>query len=200
MIFSTGYSFLSEGAHTPMFTETGTPLHLSSADTAGIPAIIPEIVKDDIPSILIDTPSKMTPRCWKTFYNLLELYGDKPTFKTISQRFSIANEHPEKYKPMTPRQISRERHGSSSNFGIAIVGNVKIHRTRLLASLSGLKLEAEMTSLQISLSASKISQYSLAGHLGRTMLVLLEGNSPNQQYVLKLLYHSAPYILNIIFN
>lgn len=83
-------------------------------------------------------------------------------------------------KPSTPRPPSRE-YVKQNDFGIAIIGTVRIHRSRLLASLSGLKLEAEMTSLQLSLNASKISQWSLSGHLGRTMIVLLEGTSPNQQ-------------------
>lgn len=57
----------------------------------------------------------------------------------------------------------------------------RIHRTRLLASLSGLKLEAEITSLQASLSASRSRQWSLTGNVGRSMIVLLEGESPNHQ-------------------
>lgn len=62
----------------------------------------------------------------------------------------------------------------------------KIHRTRLLATLSGLKLEAEMTSLHSSLTVRKKTrptslESSVTGHVGRTMIVLLEGVPPNQQ-------------------
>lgn len=62
----------------------------------------------------------------------------------------------------------------------------KIHRTRLLATLSGLKLEAEMTNLHSSLTVRKKTrptcmECSLTGHVGRTMIVLLEGVPPNQQ-------------------
>lgn len=103
---------------------------------------------------------------------------------SVSRRFSITTDIPDGYKhqkPPTPRLQSRDPVAPANGLGIAIFGVVRIHRTRLLASLSGLKLEAEMTSLQVSLTASKISQWSLAGHLGRTMIVLLEGAIPNQQ-------------------
>ncbi|KAL1446280.1 hypothetical protein WDU94_005479, partial [Cyamophila willieti] len=66
----------------------------------------------------------------------------------------------------------------------------RIHRTRLLATLSGLKLEAEITNLHSSLTYRKKTrppslECSLTGHLGRTMIVLLEGVAPNQQTVVK---------------
>lgn len=64
----------------------------------------------------------------------------------------------------------------------------RIHRTRLLATLSGLKLEAEMSNLHSSLTVRKKTQRlqpsmeaSLTAHVGRTMIVLLEGVPPNQQ-------------------
>lgn len=72
---------------------------------------------------------------------------------------------------------------AAAPLGVVVVGTARIHRTRLLASLSGLKLEAELTSLQGSLSASRARQCSLSGTLGRSMIVLLEGKAPNHQYV-----------------
>ena len=62
----------------------------------------------------------------------------------------------------------------------------RIHQTRLLTTLSGLKLEAEVTNLHSSLTCCKKSrpaslECSLTGHIGRTMVVLLEGVVPNQQ-------------------
>nr|CAD7577314.1 unnamed protein product [Timema californicum] len=56
--------------------------------------------------------------------------------------------------------------------------------------LSGLKLEAEITSLHSSLTCRKKSrpasmECSLTGQVGRTMIVLLEGVAPNQQTVVK---------------
>lgn len=69
-----------------------------------------------------------------------------------------------------------------------VLAVAKIHRTRLLATLSGLKLEAEITNLHSSLTVRKKTrpaslECSLTGHVGRTMVVLLEGVAPNQQLV-----------------
>lgn len=73
---------------------------------------------------------------------------------------------------------------------LIIFGVARIHRTRLLATLSGLKLEAEITSLHATLTCRKKSrpaslECSLTGQIGRTMIVLLEGVAPNQQTVVK---------------
>ncbi|OAD56139.1 hypothetical protein WN48_04013 [Eufriesea mexicana] len=72
------------------------------------------------------------------------------------------------------------------NFGASPSGS----GTRLLATLSGLKLEAEITSLHASFTCRKKSrpaslECSLSGQIGRTMIVLLEGVAPNQQTVVK---------------
>jgi len=69
---------------------------------------------------------------------------------------------------------------------LVVFGVARIHRTRLLATLSGLKLEAEITALQSSATWRKKSrpialECSLTGQLGRAMIVLLEGVAPNQQ-------------------
>lgn len=82
------------------------------------------------------------------------------------------------------RPQSREAPAGSANvggLGMVVVGVARIHRTRLLASLSGLKLEAELTSLQASLSAARTRQCSLTGTLGRSTIVLLEGSHPHHQ-------------------
>lgn len=73
---------------------------------------------------------------------------------------------------------------------LVVFGIVKIHRTRLLATLSGLKLEAEITALQSSATWRKKSrpaslECSLTGQVGRAMIVLLEGVAPNQQTVVR---------------
>lgn len=73
---------------------------------------------------------------------------------------------------------------------LVVFGIARIHRTRLLATLSGLKLEAEITSLNSSLTIRKKSnpatlESSITGQVGRTMIVLLEGVAPNQQTVVK---------------
>lgn len=74
---------------------------------------------------------------------------------------------------------------------LIIFGVARIHRTRLLATLSGLKLEAEITSLHASLTCRKKTrpaslECSLTGQIGRTMIVLLEGVAPSQQTVVKI--------------
>lgn len=69
---------------------------------------------------------------------------------------------------------------------LVVFGVARIHRTRLLATLSGLKLEAEITSLHSSVTCRKKSrpasfECSITGQVGRTMIVLLEGVAPSQQ-------------------
>lgn len=69
---------------------------------------------------------------------------------------------------------------------LVVFGVAKIHRTRLLATLSGLKLEAEITALHSSITWRKKTrpaslECSLTGQVGRAMIVLLEGVAPNQQ-------------------
>ncbi|CAG9097794.1 unnamed protein product [Plutella xylostella] len=56
-----GYSSLNEGAHTPMFPPTSPPAS---------PA----------------PDGKLTPRCWRTLYLLLELYAAMPDASTITHR------------------------------------------------------------------------------------------------------------------
>lgn len=81
-------------------------------------------------------------------------------------------------------------YGNKEHVKLVVFGVARIHRTRLLATLSGLKLEAEITSLQSSFTCTKksvpqILECSLAGQIGRTMIVLLEGVAPNLQTVVK---------------
>ncbi|XP_039764683.1 transmembrane protein KIAA1109 homolog isoform X1 [Pararge aegeria] len=161
-----GYSSLNEGAHTPMFP-------------AEVPPAPPPAPR----------AGQLAPRCWRTVYLLLDLYANMPDADTITHRFSVSTELPEAYRGRV-RPSSREQNASNSSssataMGMVVVGVARIHRTRLLASLSGLKLEAEITSLQASLSASRARQWSLSGNLGRTAIVLLEGPAPNHQTVVR---------------
>lgn len=62
----------------------------------------------------------------------------------------------------------------------------RIQKTRLLATLSGLKLEAEISALYSSVTCRKKTrpislECSLTGQVGKTMIVLLEGTAPTQQ-------------------
>lgn len=81
-------------------------------------------------------------------------------------------------------------HGAFETPRVSIFGIARIQRTRLLATLSGLKLEAEIMNLQASTSYKKklrpaAVEMSLTGHVGQSMIVLLEGVAPNQQTVVR---------------
>ncbi|CAH1110220.1 unnamed protein product [Psylliodes chrysocephalus] len=190
-----GYVNLSEGA--------GTPMTMSTPSGSALEHIT---VSSD----------KSTGRCWKTIYYLLELYANMPDTKTIRHRFSIGtndiSEHykgNKKYDILTEMRSTEDMDKSDSNAPLPnvkdatkpkgfsnehtkliVFGVARIHRTRLLATLSGLKLEAEITSLHSSLTCRKksipqILECSLTGQIGRTMIVLLEGVAPNLQTVVK---------------
>ncbi|XP_033221657.1 transmembrane protein KIAA1109-like [Belonocnema kinseyi] len=196
-----GYINLSEGVITPNFgaSPSGSGLDKFS--------ILSEKCKDS---------SKLAPRCWKTIYYLLDLYATKPETKTVAHRFSVPADTSEsnykggkKYEALnetkdtdiekginaetssTPVPPPRELNlVTGERTRLIIFGVARIHRTRLLATLSGLKLEAEITSLHASLTCRKKSrpaslECSLTGQVGRTMIVLLEGVAPNQQTVVK---------------
>ncbi|CAG4943461.1 unnamed protein product [Colias eurytheme] len=177
-----GYSSLNEGAHTPLY---------GAVREGGAEGAVREGGALPPPSPAPAGPAhQLAPRCWRTLYLLLDLYANMPDADTITHRFSVSTELPEAYRTKSARPSSREQNNSNSSStatgtGIVVVGAAKIHRTRLLASLSGLKLEAEITSLQGSLSASRARQWALSGNLGRTAIVLLEGNAPNHQTVVR---------------
>ncbi|XP_053696625.1 bridge-like lipid transfer protein family member 1 [Sabethes cyaneus] len=151
-----------------------------------------------------------TPKCWKTVYHLLDLYSAMPETKTISHRLSLSPDangqnRARKYNFLTdPKGTTRDcdegKPGTPLPKDVGVVtqertrlvvfGVAKIHRTRLLATLSGLKLEAEITALHSSTTWRKKSrpaslECSLTGQVGRAMIVLLEGVPPNQQTVVK---------------
>ncbi|KAF8784884.1 Transmembrane protein KIAA1109 like protein [Argiope bruennichi] len=77
---------------------------------------------------------------------------------------------------------------------LIVFGVATVHKTRLLAMLSGLKLEGELNGFHSSLThkervrgtTRKWSESSLAGQLGQAMVVVLEGVPPNQQTVVKM--------------
>lgn len=66
-----------------------------------------------------------------------------------------------------------------------MLGVARIHKTKLLATLSGLKLDAEITGLHSSVTCRSKSrpaslECSITGQVGRTNIKLLEGVAPNQ--------------------
>ncbi|XP_058456070.1 bridge-like lipid transfer protein family member 1 isoform X4 [Malaya genurostris] len=152
-----------------------------------------------------------TPKCWKTIYHLLDLYAAMPETKTISHRVSLS---PDAIGQIKARKYNLLSDSKGTNHDaedikagvqmakdvsvvtqertrLVVFGVAKIHRTRLLATLSGLKLEAEITALHSSTTWRKKSrpaslECSLTGQVGRAMIVLLEGVLPNQQTVVKI--------------
>nr|XP_033335326.1 transmembrane protein KIAA1109 homolog isoform X11 [Megalopta genalis] len=195
-----GYINLSEGVITPNFGASPSGSGLDKF------CVLPDKCKD--------TPHT-TPRCWKTIYYLLDLYATRPETKTIAHRFSIPADASEHYKSGRKYELLNETKDADIEKGMTaensstpvplprelsivtgertrliIFGVARIHRTRWLATLSGLKLEAEITSLHASLTCCKKSrpasfECSLTGQIGRTMIVLLEGVAPSQQTVVK---------------
>ncbi|XP_029046657.1 transmembrane protein KIAA1109 homolog isoform X1 [Osmia bicornis bicornis] len=195
-----GYINLSEGVITPNFGASPSGSGLDKF------CVLPDKCKDT---------THLTPRCWKTIYYLLDLYATRPETKTITHRLSIPADASEHYKSgrkyellnetkdvdiekglnaensSTPVPLPRELSiVTGERTRLVIFGVARIHRTRLLATLSGLKLEAEITSLHASLTCRKKSrpaslECSLTGQIGRTMIVLLEGVAPSQQTVVK---------------
>ncbi|XP_014476117.1 PREDICTED: uncharacterized protein KIAA1109 isoform X1 [Dinoponera quadriceps] len=194
-----GYINLSEGVITPSFGASPSGSGLDKF------TVLSDKCKDS---------AHLTPRCWKTIYYLLDLYATRPETKTITHRFSIPADAAEHYKSGRKYEILNETketdvekglHENSSTpippsrelnivtgerTRLIIFGVARIHRTRLLATLSGLKLEAEITSLHASLTCRKKSrpaslECSMTGQIGRTMIVLLEGVAPSQQTVVK---------------
>lgn len=164
------------------------------------------------PHILSDIPV-----CWKTMYHLLDLYATMPETKTVSQRIAVSPDaqDPNKAtkKPLNSNSVADDedvlRTGtpiplrvepvasaavvptqSSERTRFTVFGVVNIQTTRLLATLSGLKLEAEISGLQSSATWKKkcrpaAVEYSHTGHVGSAMIVLLEGVAPGQQTVVK---------------
>lgn len=159
----------------------------------------------------------MKPQCWRTIYFLLDLYATMPETKTISHKFSgavdvldgIKNRKLElKTSDVDIEKCIQERSNLNASTPLpsekprevnvftgertklVVFGVARIHRTRLLAMLSGLKLEAEITNLHSCVTCRKKMkpeslECSLTGQIGRTMIVLLEGVAPNQQTVVK---------------
>eukprot|EP00095_Tigriopus_kingsejongensis_P008238 maker-scaffold230_size244653-snap-gene-0.11 protein:Tk08238 transcript:maker-scaffold230_size244653-snap-gene-0.11-mRNA-1 annotation:"PREDICTED: uncharacterized protein KIAA1109-like isoform X7" len=182
------------------------------------------------------TEELTTIKCWKTMYNLLELYSTMPTTKTV-QRQSLTptsnnvvnleagilqkgakrtntpthtkepptfpktpdlempkvqtpGEHPKRPKEVSfaKADASKHEHTPFIVFGVA-----KIRKTKLMATLSGLKLEGEINGLQSSMQyREKIraplkgtAEVSVTGHMEETNIVLLEGLHNKEQTVVK---------------
>ncbi|XP_051858980.1 transmembrane protein KIAA1109 homolog isoform X2 [Drosophila albomicans] len=213
-----GYTNLNESSSSPLRDSPTLSLHdqnilkMSTESKASLNGGCATSVSGDYNNTLTKSgmapmpPLLETPNCWKTIYHLLELYGTMPETKTVVQRSSL-NEHK---KPATtfgnnddddnltiaptPLPQHRDMHlldgVPQERTRLIVFGVAKIHKTRLLATLSGLKLESEITTLNSTATWRKKArpvslECSLTGQVGRAMIVLLEGVAPSQQTVVK---------------
>ncbi|XP_025833255.1 uncharacterized protein KIAA1109-like, partial [Agrilus planipennis] len=181
-----GYVNLNEGVGTPAFTSSPSGSAL-----------------DHISHVSSERGSTGTGKCWKTIYHLLDLYAAMPDTKTITHRFSMATgdiseyyKGNRKYDILTEVKSSDEfdKQGQTTPLPIKeanertklmVFGVARINKTKLLATLSGLKLDAEITGLHSSVTCRNKSrpvslECSVTGQVGRTYIKLLEGVAPNQ--------------------
>lgn len=208
-----GYTNLNESSSSPLRDSPTMSLHeqhilkMSTESKASLNGACATSVSGDYQNTLTKAgmPTSMapmleTPNCWKTIYHLLELYGTMPETKTVVQRSSL-NEHKSKQAGFAndeddlasaPTPLPQHREmllvdgPSQERTRLIVFGVAKIHKTRLLATLSGLKLESEITTLNSTATWRKKArpvslECSLTGQVGRAMIVLLEGVAPSQQ-------------------
>ncbi|KAL7044402.1 hypothetical protein ACKWTF_001906 [Chironomus riparius] len=200
---------------TPTFEHAVQKMNLEPKNSLTGAIIIAESYGEScIPQSNLESNIIESPKCWTTIYNLLDIYATMPEMKTLTHKLSLSpdtianlksklktgnlsenqqnnneskNEFDDKNKTSDAQQLLQQ---SSEKTRIVVFGVVKIHKTRLLATLSGLKLEAEITSFHSSTTWRKKTkpaalEFSLTGQIGRAMIVLLEGVAPNQQTVVK---------------
>ncbi|BFF95237.1 transmembrane protein KIAA1109 homolog [Drosophila madeirensis] len=209
-----GYTNLNESSSSPLRDSPTMSLHeqnilkLATESKASLNGGCATSMSGDYQNTLTKGMSSMaplleTPNCWKTIYHLLELYGTMPETKTVVQRSSL-NEHKkpsafvndEDDLASAPTPLPQHREmliidgPSQERTRLIVFGVAKIHKTRLLATLSGLKLESEITTLNSTATWRKKArpvslECSLTGQVGRAMIVLLEGVAPSQQTVVK---------------
>ncbi|XP_023176913.2 transmembrane protein KIAA1109 homolog isoform X3 [Drosophila hydei] len=207
-----GYTNLNESSSSPLRDSPTMSFHeqhilkLTTESKASLNGGCATSVSGDYNNTLTKSaPLLETPNCWKTIYHLLELYGTMPETKTVAQRSSL-NEH-KKAPPSfgnndeddltnAPTPLPQHREMMlvdgvpPERTRLIVFGVAKIHKTRLLATLSGLKLESEITTLNSTATWRKKArpvslECSLTGQVGRAMIVLLEGVAPSQQTVVK---------------
>ena len=205
-----GYTNLSESVITPnrasptvsnSFEHTIQKMNLEPKNslTGEIPC--GPIVNEAFADLPCNFENSATPKCWTTIYNLLDIYAAMPEMKTMSQRVSLSPDAIANLKSKLKANQIFDSHQDDDKTDaqniqafektrLIVFGVVKIHRTRLLATLSGLKLEAEILSFHSSTTWRKKTrpvslECSLTGQIGKAMIVLLEGASPNQQTVVR---------------
>ncbi|XP_063234537.1 bridge-like lipid transfer protein family member 1 isoform X2 [Bacillus rossius redtenbacheri] len=133
-----------------------------------------------------------------------DVSGDSKVAEDVEKGNGSPVGKPQPSKINVPRESFREVNVvTGERTRLVLFGVARIHRTRLLATLSGLKLEAEITSLHSSLTCRKKSrpasmECSLTGQVGRTMIVLLEGVAPSQQTVVKVTFGKSQTLYSSI--
>lgn len=204
-----GYTNLSESVITPnkasptvsnSFEQTIMKMNLESKNslTGAVPSgpLVNEAFAD-LPCNFDNTVE--SPKCWTTIYNLLDIYAAMPEMKTMSNRVSLSPDAIANLKSKLKNNHFFDSHQDEEKTDalqtfektrLIVFGVVKVHRTRLLATLSGLKLEAEILSFHSSTTWRKKTrpvslECSLTGQIGKAMIMLLEGSPPNQQTVVK---------------
>lgn len=160
------------------------------------------------------------PTCWRTIYHLLDLYASMTAATTVNKEHNVSETtHETDVELGIPKPTADQKKSSSTavvriaqseRTRIVVFGIMRISRVRLLAMLSGLRLESEIVSLHTSLTyKEKVRVHtgnhllpnrnahphshhmprmecSLTGHLGRAMIVLLEVCSSNHFYSFRL--------------
>ncbi|XP_065578984.1 bridge-like lipid transfer protein family member 1 isoform X2 [Artemia franciscana] len=131
---------------------------------------------------------RTVPKSWKKIFQLLDLYKAVPNLDIVFHRVD------EKLIRQRKSTRTSQKQTEKSRYSAAVFGVIRFARVRLLATLSGLKLEADLSNIQSSLNYKQgLSttlqkpdiENSLSCHLGQAMIVLLEGIAPNQQTVVK---------------
>ncbi|XP_054723573.1 bridge-like lipid transfer protein family member 1, partial [Uloborus diversus] len=127
---------------------------------------------------------------------LKELHTDIDATDNVTSNENAAKSE----KPSTPQLPNDHLKGLTKALivrdwtPLIVFGVATVHKTRLLAMLSGLKLEGELNGFHSSLThkekvrgaTRKWTESSLASQLGQAMVVVLEGVPPNQQTVVKM--------------
>lgn len=207
-----GYTNLSESVITPnkasptvtSFEQSIQKMSLEPKNSlTGMPSgMTGPLVNEAFADVPCNLYTIESPKCWTTIYNLLDIYAAMPEMKTLTHRVSLSPDAIANLKAkLKSHQLLDNHHADDDKADglqiqafektrLVVFGVVKIHRTRLLATLSGLKLEAEITAFHSSTTWRKKTrpvslECSLTGQIGRAMIVLLEGVAPNQQTVVK---------------
>lgn len=189
------------------------------------------------------TEEMTTIKCWKTMYNLLELYSTMPTTKTVQRQsltpvsnnvnlelgilqkggkristpttreapplpktpdLEVPKVQTPSEQPRRPKEVSFAKADASKleHTPLIVFGVAKIRTTKLMATLSGLKLEGEIKGLQSSMQYREkirapmkgVAEVCVTGHMEETNIVLWEGLLNQEQTVVKVVIGKSQVI------